>query len=168
MVEEEHAEGSFGERPLEPPPKPTREEPNPDYLPKPYNPYPTKPLPIRQPAPLVPTPQPSQEKPRTLPEFDEMANKELKHYGRRIVKGSTYELMKWCVIIFGLIGLVFGYAILNDSFKTTIDCPTFPKIPDPVIIPPCPSAPNFSCGDLACGNCNFPNSININLTNGTG
>jgi len=107
---------------------------------------------------------PENQRPKNLPEFDERANRELKPYGRKIVKGSNYELMRYGLVVLAIGVLIFGYVALNDKFKTDISCPTFTCPTTPA----CPSCPGLNLSLPDCTNtCNFPSSININLTNGT-
>lgn len=107
--------------------------------------------------------------PKDMKEFDKQSNQELKPHNRKVVNKSSYELIKWGLwLLFGIV-LVLGYAVLNDSFKSDIN---IPQCPAPAVIPACPESPscpafpNLTFPD--CTNtCNFPSSIQINLTNST-
>lgn len=106
--------------------------------------------------------------PTNMQEFDKQANQRLKPVNRKVVDRNVYELIKWSLWIFVGLVLVLGYAVLNDSFKSEISCPSCPT---PATIPPCPecpSCPNISNNcDVQCSNlsCNFPSNLNIKLEN---
>jgi len=120
--------------------------------------------PITNPLPTLPRPQNPQQ---VVNDYTEKTNPKLQEYNRRIVNKNTYDLMK--ILIYVLIGgiVIFGYLTLEGKFQSEISCPSAPACPNNVPCPLCPNFPNLSFPD--CTNtCNFPNSININLSNSTG
>jgi len=104
-------------------------------------------------------------KPTTMKEFDKQSNEKLRPVNRKVVDRNFYELIKWSLwIFFGLV-LVLGYAVLNDSFKSEISCPSCPAIPECPACPICPSN-NISCNpSLNCGACNLPPNLTVTLAN---
>lgn len=108
---------------------------------------------------IKPLPQPS------IEQYEQKANPMLEEHGRQIVKKSQYELMKWAVIILGILAVGFIYLAFTDGFKANVNttCPT-------ITIPSCPicEASNFSCPENNCNaTCVFPSNLTIRMINST-
>jgi len=75
-------------------------------------------------------------------------------------KIKMYELLKYAVIGLIVFVLIIGWAVYNDKFKT--ECPTFscPEIPETPACPNCPECVN-TCSPVT--NCDFPDSLEVNL-----
>ena len=108
--------------------------------------------------------------PRTVEEYEEKANPDLKAHNRRIVKNDYYQLMKSALIGLGIFCGVLLYLIYNGYINDEViipACPNFscPDIPENVacpemncpIIPPCPICHNIC-------NVEFPSELNVNVT----
>lgn len=115
--------------------------------------------------------------PKTIEEYEERTNPKLKEYKRAIVDTERYEIInkKWYKfikglgIVFILVLVVFAYLAYDGKFKSELICPN-------VTLPNCPSCScpncNLTCAAITCPKvqnnctCNFPKSINMNLTGG--
>lgn len=100
-------------------------------------------------------------------QYQKKANEVLPQYGKKVVTKSSYDLLKYAVIILGIGVLAFGYMALTGGFKTDIpSCPPAPACNCPEInIPNCPTNncnPTLNCGNVTCS---LPSNLNVNLQN---
>lgn len=110
--------------------------------------------------------------PKTVEEYEEKANPDLKAYNRRIVKDDYYKLMKSALIGLGIFCGILLYLLYGGYMTDEIEIPdcicnfSCPDIPENVPCPACPACPNQECSPIM--SCEFPGEIDINLNESTG
>ena len=113
-----------------------------------------------------------QTSPKTVEEYEEKANPDLKAYNRRIVKDDYYKLMKSALIGLGIFCGILLYLLYGGYMTDEIEIPDC--ICPNVSIPSCPEnvpCPACNCPDQQCSpimSCEFPDKISVEITNQTG